>query len=218
MTEKRAFRTTRQRCTHIRKLEQRCQELEAIVNAIPKNADGDPLLPGYGEHWAEDPIGTWRPIRIWHIDAAGNARIYCDMDYMWYSGAKLRSHDPTPPDNLKAAEKIVFAESNDGLDSVDLVAIGIEYGRAQATVEAPSAESEFAKKVRHGLGQVRITLADGIPLEAGESTILEIASSLFFDKRQGRARALYRLLQIAITCQRTAEDCGLLTEAKHENR
>jgi len=75
-------------------LEQRCEALEAIVNRIPKNADGDPLLPDT-EHWIEGAKGKWE---LTHIAAvAGSGSVLIDCGTYWFAGGKLRSHDPTPP-------------------------------------------------------------------------------------------------------------------------
>jgi len=91
---------------------------------------------------------------------------------------------PTDKD-WEAAAKIYNAEANKGATEAVLIALGVEYGRAQATIEAPPAESEFARRVRE-----KVSSTDAEPL------------------------TLETLVRIAAMCQWTAEDCGLIPEAK----
>jgi hypothetical protein len=84
-----------QRYANTRKLEDRIAELEAIVDSIPKDKDGAPLLPGT-EHWIESGPCKWREVRIRMLSANGAVRFIGDTNGTWYAGSRLRSHVPAP--------------------------------------------------------------------------------------------------------------------------
>jgi len=121
-------------------------------------------------------------------------------------------------DVMDAAEQIVDTDFNDGLDTVSLVALGIEYGRAQATIEAPPAESEFARRMREELASARECHEPIRSFNEGHAVILEefleFQECVFQHSSQcDPSRVLSELIRTAAMCQRTAEDCGLIKEA-----
>jgi len=125
---------------------------------------------------------------------------------------------PTEAD-WEAAAKIYNAEANKGATEAVLIALGVEYGRAQSTIEAPPAESEFARRVRAELICAR---AFHPPIHSLHEGLAVIQEEVFEFQREVYLRGgersnhdiLKELVQSAAMCQRTAEDCGLIPGAK----